>query len=162
MGNALHSVAMTINDLNPEAHNELVLDIASREYPTSELCKLWKCSKEELQDFVASNRLTIELARQEMEDESTEDTVVTPKQLDDLWITKKFDRLRRLQEVADLAYGAIKKGSYGDSTLLREFRSYLTLAANELGQLLHRGSGEAADGDTVMYEFKGIDLDNLR
>jgi len=164
MGNALCSFTMAIDNLDEEAFNELVLDIASREYKTSKLCELWQCTKEDLQAFVSKHRMAIELARQEMEagDESTEDTTVTPKQLDDLWITKKFERLRRLEEVADLAYEAIKAGSYGDSTLLREFRSYLTLAANELGQLLHRGAGDAADGDTVTYEFKGVDLDNLR
>jgi len=164
MRNALHSFAMPISDLEPEAHRELVLDIASREYKASKLCELWDCSKEDLRSFVDANKLEIEIARQELEqsvDESIEDTV-TPTQLSQLWITNKFERLLRLEEVADLAYAAIKAGSYGDSTLLREFRSYLTLAANELGQLLHRGSGEAADGDTVTYEFKGIDLDALR
>lgn len=160
---ALHSFAMPITDLEPEAFQELVLDIASREYKASKLCEMWQCSKEDLQAFVSTNRMAIELARQEMDvgDESTEDTV-TPTQLSELWITNKFERLRRLEEVADLAYTAIHAGAYGDSTLLREFRSYLTLAANELGQLLHRGAGDAADGDVVTYEFKGIDLDNLR
>lgn len=163
MCNALHSFAMPITDLDTEARQELILDIASREYSTTALCDMWQCTKEDLQAFVANNRMSLELARQEMEqgeEESTSDP--TPTHLDELWISKKFERLYKLQRVADLAYAAIEAGSYGDSTLLREFRSYLTLAANELGQLLHRGSGEAADGDTVTYEFKGIDLDALR
>lgn len=164
MRNALHSFAMTITNLDDEAFNELVLDIASREYPTSKLCELWGCTKEDLKAFVTEHRMTIELARQEMEAQEEESTidVVTPSNLDALWITKKVERLYRLETLADKVYAAMMAGSYADSTLLREFRSYLTLAANELGQLLHRGSGEATDGDTVTYSFSGIDLDALK
>jgi hypothetical protein len=147
--------------LNQEDFYQLVADIASRKFTANELCSMWGLPIDDLKSFVDNHRMAIELAAQ-APDESTEDTTLTPKQLDDLWITKKFERLNKLQKVADLAYAAIVSGSYADSTLLREFRSYLTLAANELGQLLHRGSGEAADGDTVTYDFRGIDLDNLR
>lgn len=152
---------MTLEGLTDEETTRLIEDIATRAGTTLELCEWWDCSKEDLKAFVQSNRLTIELARQESDDESTSDSL-SPTQLGDLWITQKFERLLRLQTVADWAYAAIEAGSYADATLLREFRSYLTLAANELGQLLHRGAGDASDGDTVAYTFEGIDLDNLR
>lgn len=156
---------MNLDQLAPDDFEALVFDIATRARTTKQLMEEYQCTKEDLKAFVATNRMAIELAKQEREPSTMEWTGsddVTPTQLSDLWITNKFDRLKRLQVVADLAYKAIEAGSYGDSTLLREFRSYLTLAANELGQLLHRGAGDAADGEMVTYEFKGIDLDNLR
>lgn len=151
----------TMEDLNEEDRANLISDIATRAGTTKELCLWYDIGKAELQTFVDSNRVAIELAKQEHQESAFPDQV-SPAQLGDLWISNKFERLQRLQFVADLAYDAIQAGAFGDSTLLREFRSYLTLAANELGQLLHRGAGDAADGDVVTYEFKGIDLDNLK
>lgn len=49
-----------------------------------------------------------------------------------------------------------------DSTILRELRSYMLLAANELGQLQHRGSGAGGDDTTATYDLPGIDLERLR
>lgn len=86
----------------------------------------------------------------------------TPKQLDDLWLTNKFERLKRIQFLADGMYESIVSGAYyGDATLMREYRSYLMLAANELGQLLHRGAGDSG-GDTLSVDIQGIDMENLR
>lgn len=147
--------------LTPDERQELIHTIANREATTRELVKWYETTEEELKAFVVSHRLEIEMAAQSNVDNPGMD-VVTPTQLDELWISNKFQRLLRLQEVADLAYDAIQRGGYGDSTLVREFRSYLMLAANELGQLLHRGSGEAGTGDTLSVHIEGVDPENLK
>jgi hypothetical protein len=85
--------------------------------------------------------------------------------LDELWITNKFERLKRLQDLAELQF---QDAAHGDlvgadlSTALREFRSYLALAANELGQLLHRGSGESGTHEMLNVNIEGIDMEQLR
>lgn len=149
-------------ELTEQQTAQLIQDIATRAGTTDELCEWWDCSKDELRAFVAENRMALEIARQASDENPEESAFLTPTQLDDLWITKKFERLHRMETIANHLYAAMLAGSYGDAALLREFRSYLTLAANELGQLLHRGAGESSDGDTVTYRFEGIDLDSLK
>lgn len=143
----------------------LINAIASREGTAKQLSKTYGYSLDELKDFVSVNIEAIELAREalltideEKEDEVTDEP--TPQQLDDLWITNKFERLYRYQKVCD----AIARHKYWeqDNVALREYRSYLRAAAEELGQLLHRGSGDAGSGDTVSYEIDGIDLTRLQ
>lgn len=165
----LHSPVMK---LKPAERRALIRAIASREGNARELSERFGYSTKDLRAFVAQNRSELEEARQALEaykvGEATGDEsagVVTPTQLDELWITNKFQRLRRLQELAEIQY---QDAAHGDlvgvdlSTALREFRSYLTLAANELGQLLHRGSGDAGTGDVLSVEFEGVDTDNLK
>jgi regulatory protein YycH of two-component signal transduction system YycFG len=90
-------------------------------------------------------------------------SVVTPTQLDDLWITNKFERLLRLQTIADGLYQAmVNQQLFTDAVLVREYRSYLQLVANELGQLLHRGSGDSGTGDTMTVDIQGVNMDSLR
>ncbi len=48
------------------------------------------------------------------------------------------------------------------STAVRELRSYMQLAANELGQLLHRGAGDAGDGSYLSVDINGVNMENLR
>lgn len=138
----------------------LIHDIANREGTASQLAKWYECTVDELRSFVDTHRVDIEIAAQSNVD--IPGTDVTPEQLDDLWITNKFERLKRLQDVAELAYGAIQRGGYGDATLVREFRSYLMLAANELGQLLHRGSGDGGAGDVASFHVEGVNLESLK
>lgn len=147
---------MTIRKGDIEA---LIQAIANREGTAQQLASSFGYTVNELKQFTNVYKERIKQAASEPEEPSN---VVTPTQLDELWITNKFERLKRLQNVADLAYRAIEAGGYGDSTLVREFRSYLMLAANELGQLLHRGSGDSADGETLNVSFEGIDLEQLK
>lgn len=142
----------------------LIQTIASRALTATELAKRYKTTIEELSEFTSENREAITQVRQALE-EQTPSTDATPMQLDDLWITKKFERLKRLQAVADSAYESIMFDQLigaDYATVLREFRSYLMLAANELGQLLHRGSGDSGTGDTLSVDIQGIDMETLK
>jgi hypothetical protein len=92
-------------------------------------------------------------------------TEPSPVDLDSLWITNKAQRLERLQAVADIAYEDITSGGLVGAelaTATREFRSYLMLAANELGQLLHRGAGDSGTGDYLSVEMNGVDMDTMK
>lgn len=134
------------------------------------------CTSADLRAFVDEWRLHIEREayQHEPEPESEPQPVdeplepydaVSPQQLADLWITNKFERLKRLQTVADETYKAIEQGTESTAELAiitREFRSYLMLAANELGQLLHRGAGDAGTEDTLNINIAGVDMENLR
>jgi hypothetical protein len=135
---------------------ELVAAIASRQWTAQELSKIFNRSVDELRAFVDEHLDSIEEAREvydELEAESAQE-------LTELWIANKFERLRRLQKVAEVLYeGAIR--TY-DATILRELRSYLALASNELGQLMHRGSGDNQDGAVANYLIDGVDVNDLR
>lgn len=85
---------------------------------------------------------------------------ITPAELDELWISQKYERLRRYQAVADRLYD-VAMNEPPDSTALRELRSYMQAVAHELGQLMNRGSGES-EGDTLNVSISGVDMDNLR
>jgi hypothetical protein len=128
----------------------LVNDIATRAGTASEIAKWYDMSRRDLEAFVevhypeivaASNRAAARTPEAE-----TAGTV-TPRQLSELWISDKFERLLRYQELA---------------TSLREYRSYCTVVANELGQLMHRGAGEAGTGDTMSVDIGGVDLDSMK
>lgn len=137
-------------------HTELVTAIASRQWTGGQLSTLFNKSVEELKEFVDTHREEIEEARVVYEDlEKLKDI-----DLKDLWISSKAERLRRLQNVCDSLY-AVAVVSL-DSTILRELRSYLFLASNELGQLMHRGSGATGDSDSASYTLHGVDLDAMR
>lgn len=135
---------------------ELVAAIASRQWTAKQLSEIFNMSVAELKLFVDANIGLIEEARaiyDELEAESAQEAT-------ELWISSKAERLRRLQNVASVLYeGAIR--TY-DATILREFRSYLALASNELGQLMHRGSGENLEGAVANYLIDGVDVNDLR
>lgn len=157
---------------------ELLLGaIARREGTLAELSKWYGVSTASIRLFTEAHRDMLEdmragrAAHVELhapnEYEPPEDVAtVTPTQLDELWLSNKFERLRRYQEVADMLYKDMVTGgglSGSDlSTAAREFRSYAQLAANELGQLLHRGAGDSGDGDTMSIDIGGIDISSLR
>jgi len=134
------------------ANLELITAIASRQWTAKELSKIFNMSVPELKVFVEAHLDRIEEAREVYDALEAE----APADIGELWIAQKLERLRRLQSVAEVLYeGAIR--TY-DATILRELRSYLALASNELGQLMHRGSGENADGAVANYLIDGVDV----
>ncbi len=148
--------------------SELVHAIAKRDKTARQLAEDFAVSVEWLREFAETNLSAIKAERERI-DNPPEDKAgdISPEQLDSLWITNKFERLKRLQEVAESVYDeiinsrrALNPAEY--STVVREFRSYLMLASNELGQLMHRGSGDAGQGDTLAVEINGVNMDALR
>lgn len=145
----------------------LIRAIAAREGNAEELSSRFGMPTKALRAFVAENRAEVAgyaaaLAAMGGEDDSTEPD---PSELDELWITNKLERLRRYQTLADRLYDEIEASKYEGAELamaVREFRSYLTVVANELGQLLHRGAGDAGTGDSLAVSIGGVDLDALK
>lgn len=151
-------------ELTPEEEHELIRDLATRAGSATEIASWYGCTTRDLRQFVDANRPRLEAARKRAEEPVAEDTV-TPSQLDELWISNKFERLKRYQELADILYKEIKAGNYEGAELamaVREYRSYCTTVANELGQLMHRGAGEAGTGDTLDISIEGVDMNALR
>lgn len=146
--------------LNSSERQALILAIASREETAEELAERFGHSVKELQTFTERNLAAIQVASEALEEDPDRAPidVVTPASLAELWISNKTDRLTRYQNVADRLYEYTMSGS-PDATVLRELRFYMLAAANELGQLLHRGSGESAEGDRLQVEFTGVDPD---
>lgn len=156
----LDSRPMGIEELNAEERVELLHDIAARTAKGKELAKQYGCTLAELQAFVSENADALAGIRDRMEREEEERAdVVTPTQLDQLWISNKFARLQRYQNIAERLYDEAVVSN--DPTVLRELRSYMLAAANELGQLLHRGSGDSGTGDSLNVEIVGVDMDRL-
>lgn len=161
---------MALADLTPVDQQALVNSLATREGKASDIARWYTLTPAELSEFVDEHRALLEDTRARLLDTATEPPVVngepTPTQLDDLWLTKKFERLKRYQEVAELLYNDLttnKLLSGSDlSTAAREFRSYCSLASNELGQLLHRGAGDGGDGDTMSIDLNGVNIDSLK
>ena len=152
---------------------EMLLDALARRAGTgAELAQQYDCSLEALRAFVAVNHGELTTRRAEALSEAhsgpdDEPDVVTPTQLDQLWLSNKFERLKRYQAVADMLYKSMGSKQYplsgSDlSTAAREFRSYAMLAANELGQLLHRGAGDTGDGDTLALDINGVNVSDLK
>ena len=135
---------------------KLIIAIASKERTAQELAADFGHTVAELQEFTSKNIKAIKRAHDVLEHESASIDVVTPESLSELWISNKTERLTRYQKIADRLYQDAMKFS-PDATVLRELRFYMLAAANELGQLLHRGSGESGDGDKLQVEFKGVD-----
>lgn len=151
--------------MTPADRRALINAIALREGTAKELANRFKRSVAWLKEFAARNHGEIELVAQRGSQGTEEATEPTPTQLDELWITKKFERLRRLQDLAEEQYRDVATGNLEGaelSTALREFRSYLALAANELGQLLHRGSGDSSSSDILSVDIQGVDMEALR
>ncbi len=157
---------MPIMEMDEADRLALIQDIAIRAGTAKEIAKWYGVTVAELKAFTAEHLVEIEayaIAHPEAEPESTGEP--DPTQLADLWITNKFERLKRLQALADKQYKECQSGRLIGAELatgLREFRSYLALAANELGQLLHRGSGDSAEGETLEVDIKGVDMNALR
>lgn len=133
-----------------------------REGTAKEIAEWYGVTVAELREWVRGHTEVLEAYEEPSEVPSSEPD---PTELADLWITNKFERLKRLQRLADVQYRECVDGRLVGTELatgLREFRSYLALAANELGQLLHRGSGEAAEGETLQVEIPGVDLGAMK
>lgn len=145
-------------DLTADEEANLIQDIATRTGTAEEIAKWYATTVDELQAWVATHKAELLEYRDSGPERPLEPT---PMELGDLWITNKFERLRRLEQIADATLEIIVAGGV-DQALLREFRSYLALAANELGQLLHRGSGESAEGETLEVSITGVDMDTMK
>ncbi len=148
--------------LTEAEHIELIKDIANRAGTVAELCVWYGMSRRQLEAFLDANREAIEEeASGGVEEPAETSTEPTPTQLEDLWITNKFERLKRLQDIADMAIDYMRTEG-ADQAMMREARSMMMLASNELGQLLHRGSGDSAGTDTLNVVFDGIDTEVLK
>lgn len=156
--------------MDAQEREQLVKAIALREGTAKEIASWFGLSASQLKKFVNANIAELEAYRdneEELEREATkyDTSEPTPTELNELWITNKFQRLRRLQELAELAYKDAMHGNLAGAdlaTALREFRSYLSLAANELGQLLHRGSGDSGSDEILSVDIQGVDMESLR
>jgi len=145
-------------DLSPKLRRDLIHAIASKEGNALYISRKFDKPVAWLKKFVEDNKEALEEAREAL---SKEDQEPTPTELGELWISNKTERLRRYQAIADELFKE-SMADPTDATTLREFRSYLVAAANELGQLLHRGSGEVNPDDTLGVDIVGVDLDKLR
>lgn len=145
--------------LREHPQQQVIKAIARREGTARELAERYGCTIDELRAFAESNREAIANVDKEGEEQ------LSVAQLNELWITNKYERLRRIQEVAEIQFDDIQSGNLIGTELsaaVREFRSYLAHAANELGQLLHRGAGESADGQELRSTMHGVSLDDLK
>ena len=143
----------------------LIRAIARREGNAEALSVRFGMPVKALRAFVAENHAEIAGYAAALADTEPDDAEPSPDTLDALWITNKTERITRLQALADKLYAEIESGKYEGAELamaVREFRSYLALVANELGQLLHRGAGDAGTGDSLAVSITGVDLDALK
>jgi hypothetical protein len=150
--------------LSEADHIALMNAIASREGTASQISKWYAVPIEQLRKFVRKHEKELTRLREELEANEREyqrdSGIVSVAELDNLWISKKIERLQRLQNIADVLYEEAKRNP-SDSTALREFRSYCAAVANELGQLLHRGAGESGS-DALNVDIQGVDMDKLK
>lgn len=145
-----------------DEHKKLIRAIALREGTARQLAERFGITTQGLRRFAEKYMHEIE----NWEDPEEDPSGVTPQQLEDLWIANKYERLKRMQEVAEVTAELIQFGRQLApaelATAIREYRSYMMLAANELGQLLHRGSGDSGQGDTLSVSIEGVDMDTMR
>lgn len=146
-----------MDGLSEREHKQLINAIAIKEGNARYISNKYNRSVDWLKEFVKQHKEELEEAREAL---SIEDTELTPSQLGELWISNKNERLRRYQAIADELYKEAMDDPT-DATVLREFRSYLAAVANELGQFLHRGSGEGNLDDTLGVEIEGVDMSKL-
>ena len=149
--------------LTDAERQELLGDIASRQYTGKTLAKMYACTTADLRKFTEMykedlERLVSKTPEQTPKPKSNEPD---PTQLDELWVSQKFERLKRIQRIADDLYQQLIF-DINDAVALREFRAYMVSAANELGQLMHRGSGDAGSGDVLSVDIPGIDLESMK
>lgn len=141
----------------------LINAIGTREGTAQELSERYGRSLSFLRSFVKNHKAEIEEAKERYTQDngqSTTNTEPTPIDFEHLWIANKTARLEKLQTIADKLYIDCTEGGF-DAASLREFRSYCAAAANELGQLLNRGSGDV-DGETLNVDIQGVDFERLR
>lgn len=141
--------------------NALIRAIATREGTARELATRFGITVPELRTFLVENMDAVKAYTERPSDSGT----VLPADLSELWIGNKTERLRRLQEIAEISYRDIMHGDLAGAelaTATREFRSYLMLAANELGQLLNRGAGDSGEGTYLSVELNGVNTDDLK
>lgn len=138
----------------------LIYEIATRARTAKQLAGAYDTTVAELRAFVKEHAQDIAKVAKDVEQQSEEDGEPTPNELSGLWVSNKGERLVRYQEVVDKLFEEFKEGSR-DATVLRELRFYMQAVANELGQLLHRGSGESGS-DSLSVDIQGVSLDNLR
>lgn len=151
--------------LTETRRHALLNAIVSREYTGRQLAKQFGLPLSWLKQFVDDNKEELEERRLALEQRSTEDGEPGPEELDEYWITKKLERTERYQEVADMLRDSIVTGKLTGTdmaTALREYRSYMLAVANEYGQLLHRGAGDAGEGDTMAIEIGGVNMDSMK
>ncbi len=113
--------------------------------------KIRRFVDENREDIEAAHE-AIQAAREQMAEEGDDAAPF-------LWITDKNKRLLIYQTMVEALYVAGRITF--DATVLRELRSYMYYAAQELGQLQHRGSA-TGDGQTVTYTIEGVDMEQLR
>ncbi len=143
----------------------LITAIASKIGKPSQIASMYGMEVAALREFATENVERIREMHERLNAPEEPEEDVSPAALDALWITQKTERLKRLQAVAEEAEVMIFSGGLSAaelSTAVREFRSYLSLAAQELGQLLNRGAGDGASGDTLSVEIAGVDMESLR
>lgn len=156
---------MRIEELSADDRSELLWTIAHKKGTASQIAEWYSTTPGQLRMFVAANREALEAEASRPENATDAPESLSPTQLADLWITNKFERLKRYQTLADALYDSASNGKLSGAdlaTTVREFRSYLALAANELGQLLHRGSGDSGQDSVLSVEIAGVDMEALR
>lgn len=151
--------------MEKEEEQRLIYAIALRVGTGRTLAEAFGLSMAELKQFVTDNHDRLQATRERFEAPEVEpSSAPTPGQLSDLWITNKYERLKRMQDAAeemqDLMNGSLSASEL--ATAVRELRSYMQLAANELGQLLNRGAGDAGDGSYLSVSVNGVDMEHLR
>lgn len=155
-----------LSELTPEQEHELIHDLATRAGTGAEIASWYGTTTRELKAFVEAHRPQLEAARRRAEAPPDEDNAtILPADLDALWIANKAERVRRAQICADILYRDIQANSFEGAelaTALREFRSYCLWVSNELGQLMHRGAGDAGTGDSLDISIEGVDMNALR
>ena len=137
--------------MHDSEYDSLIRDIARRELTAKQLARLYGIGVADLRLFVEENLEAIQTERDRLDGKIEEDEP-------ELWIASKSERLKRYQAIAD----KLLSTKHHDATSLRELRSYMRYAADELGQLLHRGAGGTTDESTVNYSIEGINLEELR
>ncbi len=160
-----HATVPLMQELTPEDEQDLIRDIATRAGTAKEIASWYGFTGAELRAYVEAHKPQLERAREKAEAPPELPAEPSPVELDALWITNKHERIKRMQQAADLLYRDIQGEKFEGAelaTAYREFRSYLAHVANELGQLMHRGAGDAGTGDSLAIELEGIDLDTMR
>lgn len=132
----------------------LIRAIASRAGTAKELAREFGYSVAELRDFAALYH--VQIAREK--ERQARYTTRERDENEELWIKSKEARLAKYQDIVD---DLIESQSY-DAVTLREIRSYMRYAAEELGQLLNRGAGMDGDEHPINYTIEGVDMDNLK
>ena len=150
----------------------LIEDIASREYTAKELEDKYGLDRDALLDFRDTHIEEITLVRKRLDEDAAIAAELGDRdipiwellrqlsdvELSSLWIIKKSQRLLRYQTIVDLLFTTRDH----DATTLREIRSYLSNAAEELGQLPNRGSATDGEDTKASYTIIGVDPDELK